>query len=206
MFEAKVVRGDDKAELYDELAQQLEGLLSGERDAIANAANTAALLFTTLPDLNWAGFYFLKSPDELVLGPFQGKPACVRIAVGRGVCGAAVEQRRTMLVEDVHAFADHIACDAASRSELVVPLIRDGRVLGVIDLDSPHVARFDRDDQRGIEAVAQIYLGPATTSACHDPHGDDPPSDAAPVPLLCVGASCRRRGCNDASALEPCGF
>jgi L-methionine (R)-S-oxide reductase len=158
MFEAKVVHGDDKAAFYRELAQQLEGLLSGERDAIANAANTAALLFTTLPDLNWAGFYFLKSPDELVLGPFQGKPACVRIAVGRGVCGAAVAQRRTMLVEDVHAFADHIACDAASRSELVVPLIRDGRVLGVIDLDSPLLARFDHDDQRGIEAVAQIYM------------------------------------------------
>ena len=158
MFEAKALKVDDKAAFYRELGQQLEGLLSGERDAIANAANTAALLFTTLPDLNWAGFYFLESPDELVLGPFQGKPACVRIAVGRGVCGAAVAQRRTMLVEDVHAFADHIACDAASRSELVVPLIRDGRVLGVIDLDSPHVARFDRDDQRGIEAVAQIYV------------------------------------------------
>src|SRR6185295_17196798 len=126
MFATKAIDTDDKSALYDELAQQLEGLLSDERDAIANAANTAALLFTTLPDLNWAGFYFLRSPDELVLGPFQGNPACVRIA--------AVEQRRTMLVEDVHTFADHIACDAASRSELVVPLIRDGRVLGVIDL------------------------------------------------------------------------
>jgi L-methionine (R)-S-oxide reductase len=158
VFEAKAIEVDDKAAFYDELTQQLDGLLSGERDAIANAANTAALLFTTLPDLNWAGFYFLKSPDELVLGPFQGKPACVRIAVGRGVCGTAVAQRRTMLVEDVHAFADHIACDAASRSELVVPLVRDGRVFGVIDLDSPSLARFDRDDQRGIEAVAAIYV------------------------------------------------
>jgi GAF domain-containing protein len=158
MFEAKAIEVDDKAAFYDELTQQLEGLLSGEPDAIANAANTAALLFTTLPDLNWAGFYFLKSPDELVLGPFQGKPACVRIAVGRGVCGAAVAQRRTMLVEDVHAFADHIACDAASRSELVVPLVRDGRVFGVIDLDSPSLARFDRDDQRGIEAIAELYV------------------------------------------------
>ena len=158
MFATKAIDTDDKSALYDELTQQLDGLLSGERDAIANAANTAALLFNTLPDLNWAGFYFLKSPDELVLGPFQGKPACVRIAVGRGVCGAAVAQRRTMLVEDVHAFADHIACDAASRSELVVPLIRDGRVLGVIDLDSPLPAHFDSDDQRGIEAVAAIYL------------------------------------------------
>ena len=158
MFEAKPLKIDDKAAFYRELAQHLDGLLSGERDAIANAANTAALLFTTLPDLNWAGFYFLRSPDELVLGPFQGKPACVRIAVGRGVCGTAVAQRRTLLVEDVHAFADHIACDAASRSELVVPLIREGRILGVIDLDSPLPARFDREDQRGIEAVAQIYL------------------------------------------------
>lgn len=158
MFEAKAIRADEKSAFYRELAQQLEGLLSGERDLIANAANTAALLFTTLPDLNWAGFYFLKSPNELVLGPFQGKPACVRIAVGRGVCGAAVAQRRTMLVEDVHAFADHIACDAASRSELVVPLIRGDRIVGVIDLDSPLPARFDRDDQRGIEAVAEIYL------------------------------------------------
>lgn len=157
MFEAKAIKVDDKVAFYDELAQQLEGLLSGERDAIANAANTAALLFTTLPDLNWAGFYFLRSPDELVLGPFQGNPACVRIAVGRGVCGTAVAQRRTMLVEDVHAFGDHIACDAASRSEVVVPLIRDGRIFGVLDLDSPLLARFDRDDQRGIEAVAQIY-------------------------------------------------
>ena len=158
MFEAKAIKVDDKVTLYDELTQQLQGLLSGERDAIANAANTAALLFTTLPDLNWAGFYILRSPDELVLGPFQGKPACVRIAVGRGVCGTAVAQRRTMLVEDVHAFADHIACDAASRSELVVPLIQGDRILGVIDLDSPSLARFDRDDQDGIEAVADIFL------------------------------------------------
>ena len=158
MFAPKTIDTDDKAALYRELAQQLGGLLSGEHDSIANAANTAALLFNTLPDLNWAGFYFLKSPDEMVLGPFQGQPACVRIAVGRGVCGAAVEQRRTMLVEDVHAFADHIACDAASRSELVVPLVRGDRVLGVIDLDSPLLARFTLDDQRGIEAVAEIYL------------------------------------------------
>lgn len=158
MFQAKAIKADDKTAFYRELAQQLRGLLSNERDAIANAANTAALLFTTLPDLNWAGFYFLKSPNELVLGPFQGKPACVRIAVGRGVCGAAVEQRRPVLVEDVHAFADHIACDAASRSELVVPLVQGDCVLGVIDLDSPLRGRFDRDDQSGIEAIAEIYV------------------------------------------------
>jgi GAF domain-containing protein len=158
MFTAKAIAVDDKASLYQELTAQLAGLLSDERDAIANAANTAALLFNSLPDLNWVGFYFLRSPGELVLGPFQGQPACVRITVGRGVCGAAVERRQSMLVQDVHAFADHIACDAASRSELVVPLIRNGRVFGVIDLDSPLVARFDREDQRGIEAVADIYV------------------------------------------------
>ena len=158
MFEAKTIASDDKTSLYGELTQQLGGLLSDERDAVANAANTAALLFTSLPDLNWAGFYFLRSAKELVLGPFQGRPACVRITVGRGVCGAAVERRQSMLVDDVHAYADHIACDAASRSELVVPLIRDDRVLGVIDLDSPLLARCDLDDQRGIEAVAAIYV------------------------------------------------
>jgi GAF domain-containing protein len=158
MLEAKVTGVDDKLALYRELVEQLGGLLNGERDAIANAANTAALLFNSLPDLNWAGFYFLQSPGELVLGPFQGKPACVRIAVGRGACGTAVERRQSMLIEDVHAFAGHIACDAASRSELVVPLIRDGRILGVIDLDSPQPARFDLDDQRGIEAIAAIYV------------------------------------------------
>jgi GAF domain-containing protein len=158
MFEARVIDSEDKAGFYRDLAQQLDGLLSDERDAIANAANTAALLFTSLPDLNWVGFYFLRQPDELVLGPFQGKPACVRIAIGRGVCGAAVERRSSMLVEDVHAFPDHIVCDAASRSELVVPLIRGDRILGVIDLDSPLPGRFDQDDQDGIEAIAAIYV------------------------------------------------
>ena len=158
MFQAKAIESGDKVELYRDLAQQLDALLGGERDAIANAANTAALLFTSLPELNWAGFYFRRSRDELVLGPFQGKPACVRIAVGRGVCGAAVERRSSMLVEDVHDFPDHIACDAASRSELVVPLIRDGQVFGVIDLDAPVPARFDLDDQQGIEALAAIYV------------------------------------------------
>jgi GAF domain-containing protein len=163
MFEAKKITATDKITLYEELTQQLEGLLSDERDAIANAANTAALLFDTLPDLNWAGFYFLRSANELVLGPFQGKPACVRIAVGRGVCGAAVAQRQSMLVEDVHAFPGHIACDAASRSELVVPLMRDGHVFGVIDLDSPFATHFDIEDQRGIEAVAEIYVKASDT-------------------------------------------
>jgi len=158
MFQARAIDTDDKPAFYRDLAQQLEGLLHGETDAIANAANTSALLFTTLPDLNWAGFYFLRKPDELVLGPFQGKPACMRIAVGRGVCGAAVKERRTMLVEDVRSFTDHIACDSASRSELVVPLFRGDRIIGVLDLDAPIPSRFDADDQRGIEAIAALYM------------------------------------------------
>jgi len=147
-----------KAALYEDLCGQLRGLLEGERDPIANAANTAALLFTMLPDLNWAGFYFLRTPGELVLGPFQGKPACVRIPVGRGVCGTAVQRARSIVVEDVHAFADHIACDVASRSELVVLLTDGTDILGVLDLDSPVLARFDADDLSGIEAVAAIYV------------------------------------------------
>jgi len=125
---------------------------------IANAANTSALMFQMMPELNWAGFYLLKSEGELVLGPFQGKPACVRIPVGKGVCGTAVERKSSVLVEDVHAFPGHIACDAASRSELVVPLIHEGRVIGVIDLDSPVPSRFDAEDQAGIEKLAAIFI------------------------------------------------
>ena len=157
MFEAATIHAPDSKAFYAELARQAEGLLTGERDWIANAANVSALIFTSLPDLNWAGFYFLKG-DTLVLGPFQGKPACVRIAAGRGVCGAAFEQRRTLRVADVNAFADHIACDSASRSELVVPLIKDGRVMGVLDLDSPSLSRFTADDQAGLERIAAIFL------------------------------------------------
>ena len=149
---------------YADLVEQLTALLDGEHDAVANAANTAALLMQSLPELNWAGFYFLRARDELVLGPFQGKPACVRIPAGQGVCGAAVARRQSVLVADVHAFPGHIACDAASRSELVVPLVRDGVVEGVIDLDSPALGRFDADDQAGIEAVARAYVA-ATANA-----------------------------------------
>jgi len=145
-----------KAEIYAELASQLRGLLEGERDAIANAANMAALIGWGLADLNWSGFYIMRG-GELVLGPFVGKPACVRIAVGKGVCGTAVASKATMLVEDVHAFPGHIACDAASRSELVVPILRDGGVVGVLDLDSPLPARFDAEDQKGIEALVALY-------------------------------------------------
>jgi GAF domain-containing protein len=146
-----------KAALYRDLADELNALLTDETDPIANAANTAAAIYHTLPRLNWAGFYFLRD-DTLVLGPFQGRPACVRIALGIGVCGAAARDRRSILVPDVEAFPGHIACDTASRSELVVPLIHDGTVLGVLDLDSPDLARFDAEDQVGCEALAAIAV------------------------------------------------
>jgi L-methionine (R)-S-oxide reductase len=142
---------------YAELARDLGALLRGERDLIANAANTAALIYDALPDLNWAGFYLYKS-GELVLGPFQGKPACVRIALGKGVCGTAAARRETVLVEDVHTFPGHIACDSASSSEVVIPLLRGAELLGVLDLDSPLPARFKPADARGLEALAKIFL------------------------------------------------
>ena len=144
-----------KPELYRDLLAALDALTAGEPDAVANMANAAALLWQYLPDLNWAGFYRLVG-DELVLGPFQGKPACIRIPLGKGVCGTAAATRATQLVADVHAFPGHIACDAASRSELVVPLVAGGRLLGVLDLDSPLPARFDAEDARGCEAFAAL--------------------------------------------------
>jgi len=162
MFQGKLIETASKAEFYKDLALQLRSLLEGERDPIANAANTSALLYELMPDINWAGFYFLREGNELIVGPFQGKTACVRIPVGRGVCGTAAERRQSILVEDVHAFPGHIACDAASRSELVVPLMREGRILGVIDLDSPSPNRFDAEDQAGIEEVASIYIAAST--------------------------------------------
>ena len=142
---------------YGLLQAQLESLLADERDFIANAAQFSAFLYHQLDDLNWAGFY-LNRNEELVLGPFQGQIACVRIPFGRGVCGAAAASRQTQRVEDVHAFAGHIACDSASNSELVVPLIKDGRLIGVLDLDSPSIGRFTEQDQQGIEALAAIFL------------------------------------------------
>ena len=149
----------DKPALYDELLTRLGGLVEGERDRIANAANMSALLFEMLPDLNWAGFYFLNAAgDELIVGPFQGRPACVRIAVGRGVCGTAVAERRSIVVPDVDAFPGHIACDAASRSELVIPLYRDEAILGVLDLDSPSLGRFDDADRRGLEDAVEAFI------------------------------------------------
>lgn len=144
-----------KTELYRQLHAAADALTAGEPDGVANMANVAALMWEFLPDLNWAGFYRMIE-DELVLGPFIGRPACIRIPIGRGVCGAAVESGETQLVEDVHAFPGHIACDAASRSELVVPLRRNGRTVAVIDLDSPTPARFDADDAAGIGALAEL--------------------------------------------------
>ena len=146
-----------KSELYRDLAAQLAALLAGEADLIANAANTAALIYHGLPDINWAGFYFRKDA-ELVLGPFQGKPACVRIPIGKGVCGTSAARAATMLVPDVHDFPGHIACDPDSRSELVVPLIEDGVVLGVLDLDSPLAARFDELDREGCEQLVGLFV------------------------------------------------
>lgn len=158
MFDIGEQQYADKDELYGSLTAQAEALLQGERDAVANAANLAALIFHSVPGLNWAGFYFLRG-DELVVGPFQGKPACVRIAIGRGVCGTAAERRETVRVEDVDRFEGHIPCDADSRSEVVVPLIdATGSLLGVLDLDSPEPARFDAADAAGFERLAAVYV------------------------------------------------
>ena len=152
---------------YPQITAELAAILSGERDWLANLANTAAVLFHALPDLNWAGFYLHKN-DQLVLGPFQGKPACIRIALDRGVCGAAASRRRTLVVPDVHQFPGHIACDSASNAEIVVPLLLGDRLLGVLDLDSPTVGRFTEEDVRGLEAVATVLV-----------HGCDWPVDGA---------------------------
>ncbi|MGY6519278.1 MAG: GAF domain-containing protein [Lysobacteraceae bacterium] len=156
MFQTPTLAGD-KAEQYATLLAQAQAMMHGERDPVANAANLSALVFNTLPDLNWAGFYFFDG-RELVVGPFQGLPACVRIALGRGVCGTAAQSRQTQRIEDVHAFEGHIACDAASRSELVVPLVRGDTLLGVLDIDSPLPGRFDADDQAGFEALARAWI------------------------------------------------
>ena len=146
-----------KRSQYDDLARSLTALLSGERDWIANLANTAALLYNELADINWAGFYLLKD-GELVLGPFQGKPACVRIAMGKGVCGTAAQRRESVVVPNVREFAGHIACDSASNSELVVPLMWRDEVVGVLDIDSPRFDRFDDEDRRGVEKIAIVLI------------------------------------------------
>jgi L-methionine (R)-S-oxide reductase len=158
MFAASTIQSDSKSEAYAQLVAQARGLLAGEADRIANAANLSALAFDALPDLNWVGFYFFDG-RELVVGPFQGKPACVRIALGRGVCGTAAATRSTQLVHDVHEFPGHIACDAASNSEIVVPIVdRSGALIGVWDVDSPLIGRFDDDDRAGMEALVQVFV------------------------------------------------
>jgi L-methionine (R)-S-oxide reductase len=144
-----------KHEFYQSLVMQTESLISGESNVIANMANISALLFTSLDDVNWAGFYFMDSPTELVLGPFQGNPACIRIPLGKGVCGTAAATGKTQLIADVHAFDGHIACDAASNSEIVVPIMKGGEVFAVLDIDSPNIGRFDTDDQAGLEALVK---------------------------------------------------
>lgn len=157
MFTASTLSGN-KPDQYAQLLEQARALMSGESDRIANAANLSALVYHALPDLNWVGFYF-HDGNELVVGPFQGLPACVRIPLDKGVCGAAARTRQTQRVDDVHAFPGHIACDSASSSELVVPLVdRGGNLVGVFDLDSPRHARFDADDQAGLEALAAAFI------------------------------------------------
>jgi len=156
MFTASTLSGS-KPEQYRQLAEQARALLHGERDRIANAANLSALVYHALPELNWVGFYFFDG-TELVVGPFQGLPACVRIPLTQGVCGAAARTRSTQRIEDVHAFPGHIACDAASQSELVVPLVHEGALVGVFDLDSPVRARFDVEDQEGLETIARLFV------------------------------------------------
>jgi L-methionine (R)-S-oxide reductase len=149
--------GATKPELYSHLRLQLRSLVAVERDFIANAANLSSLLYHSIPDLNWAGFYFHKN-DELVLGPFQGQPACVRIAIGKGVCGTAAQRRQTLIVDNVHDFPGHIACDSASNSEIVVPIITDGQLVGVLDLDSPSMGRFDEEDARGLNELVEVFV------------------------------------------------
>ncbi|RDS83250.1 GAF domain-containing protein [Dyella psychrodurans] len=158
MFEIKNGHAANKSGHYADLAEQARGMLAGEPSLVANAANFSALVFNSLPDLNWAGFY-LYDGTELVVGPFQGKPACIRIALGRGVCGTAAQTRQTQVVRDVNSFDGHIACDAASQSEIVVPLVNaDGSLLGVWDVDSPSIARFDDDDRAGMEALCKVFM------------------------------------------------
>ena len=149
----------DKPALYAELEQGLRALLAGEPDLVACAANTSSLLYWSLPDLNWVGFYLVdEESGDLLVGPFQGKPACVRIPLGKGVCGTSAAQRRTVVVEDVHAFPGHIACDSASNSEIVVPVLSGDRLVGVLDLDSPKRGRFDEQDALGLERLVQVFV------------------------------------------------
>jgi L-methionine (R)-S-oxide reductase len=168
-----VIKSDpslSKTGTYREIGVQLSGLFSGERDGLANTANMCALLYQMLPDVNWVGFYFLRG-GELVLGPFQGKVACVRIPLGRGVCGTAAARKETLVVPDVNEFPGHIACDVSSRSEIVVPLVWDGHLVGVLDLDSPNLSRFDREDREGLEAAAILLVQSSELDNLYDYRG-----------------------------------
>ena len=157
MYIHKGIYSQNKGQFYEQLILQLKGLIEGEEDWLANLSNTSALLFDQLEDVNWAGFYLCKG-DELVLGPFQGKPACIRISLGKGVCGNAAKERETIVVEDVHQFEGHIACDGASRSEIVVPMIKNQVLLGVLDIDSPMKARFTKEDKEYLEQLVQLLI------------------------------------------------
>src|SRR5688572_15406557 len=174
-FELVTKAGATKAELYSSLADQLRSLLEGERDVVANMANFASLLFYSSPDLNWTGFYLLKE-RQLVLGPFQGKPACIRIPVGEGVCGTAAARRETILVQNVHEFPGHIACDSASNSEIVVPIVAGEELIGVLDLDSPLLSRFDEDDAKGLNELIKIFIAATDLGQAGQHHDYNSPS------------------------------
>ncbi|WP_457565757.1 GAF domain-containing protein [Caldithrix abyssi] len=158
MIEVPDLANLSKEVFYELLYRQARAMVEDERDAIANMANLSALLFYSMENINWAGFYLLKREDELVLGPFQGKPACVRIKVGSGVCGTAVKKEKTLIVDDVHQFPGHIACDSASNSEIVVPMIKNGKMLGVLDIDSPMLKRFSEADRIGLERIVKVLI------------------------------------------------
>lgn len=165
MEQMEYIYPENKVEMYELLQQQLKAILDGESDVIANLSNVSAILNGALKEINWVGFYLMKN-GSLILGPFQGKLACVHIEIGRGVCGTAVKEERTQLVDDVHVFPGHIACDSASNSEIVVPLKKDGKILGVLDIDSPKLARFDKEDQIHLEKIAEILVQACDWSKC----------------------------------------
>lgn len=165
MEQMEYIYPENKVEMYELLQQQLKAILDGESDVIATLSNVSAILNGALKEINWVGFYLMKN-GSLILGPFQGKLACVHIEIGRGVCGTAVKEERTQLVDDVHVFPGHIACDSASNSEIVVPLKKDGKILGVLDIDSPKLARFDKEDQIHLEKIAEILVQACDWSKC----------------------------------------
>ncbi len=157
MFDITMVRSDSKVGMYEDMGDFINGLFFEERNAIANMSNLASLLYHIMPEVSWAGFYLFKE-EQLVLGPFHGKPACIRIALGKGVCGTAAGERKTQLVRDVHAFAGHIVCDGDTNSEIVVPMVKEGQLIGVLDIDSKVTERFDAEDQKALEAIVELLM------------------------------------------------